>query len=219
MVKAGQSRPQPLVSAQRREHVDSGAGEAEGTRERILDIALELFTEHGYDKTSLRQIADRLGHSKAAIYYYFASKEDILMALHMRFHEFGQEALENIRADEMTAEVFAGLLSRLVDAMLVHRPLLLLHERNPAAFEALHTEDHSASHKDLQERFRETLLNESLPVTTRLRMSCAFGAIMGGLVIGGDVFSEVPSEQIGEVLRSVVADLLLRDVENEETRA
>ncbi len=63
------------------------------TRERILDIALELFTEQGYDKTSLRQIAERLGFSKAAIYYHFASKEDILMALHMRLHEFGREAL------------------------------------------------------------------------------------------------------------------------------
>ena len=63
-----------------------------GTRERILDIALDLFTGQGYEKTSLRQIAERLGFSKAAIYYHFASKEDILMALHMRLHEFGRGA-------------------------------------------------------------------------------------------------------------------------------
>ncbi len=50
--------------------------------------------DQGYDKTSLREIAERLGFSKAAIYYHFASKADILMALHMRLHEFGREALD-----------------------------------------------------------------------------------------------------------------------------
>jgi len=46
-----------------------------GTRERILDISLELFTTQGYEKTSLREIAEQLGFSKAAIYYHFESKE------------------------------------------------------------------------------------------------------------------------------------------------
>ena len=37
------------------------------TRQRILDVALDLFNEHGYDKTSLREIADALGFTKAAL--------------------------------------------------------------------------------------------------------------------------------------------------------
>ena len=36
-----------------------------GTRERIQAVALELFTEQGYEKTSLREIAERLGVTKA----------------------------------------------------------------------------------------------------------------------------------------------------------
>src|SRR5215469_16465337 len=48
-----------------------------GTRERIQAIALELFAEQGYEKTSLREIAERLGVTKAALYYHFKSKEDI----------------------------------------------------------------------------------------------------------------------------------------------
>ncbi|MGH9099492.1 MAG: TetR/AcrR family transcriptional regulator, partial [Acidimicrobiales bacterium] len=39
------------------------------TRDRILDTALLLFTEKGFDATSLQEIADRLGFTKAAIYY------------------------------------------------------------------------------------------------------------------------------------------------------
>src|SRR5215470_17519047 len=51
------------------------------TRARIQQIAVELFTEHGYEGTSLREIAERLGVTKAALYYHFKSKEDIVLSL------------------------------------------------------------------------------------------------------------------------------------------
>jgi AcrR family transcriptional regulator len=51
------------------------------TRERIQATALELFAEHGYEKTSLREIAERLHVTKAALYYHFNSKEDIVVSL------------------------------------------------------------------------------------------------------------------------------------------
>ena len=54
---------------------------ASTTRERILEISAELFSEQGYDGTSLRQIADRMGFTKAALYYHFQSKEEIIRAL------------------------------------------------------------------------------------------------------------------------------------------
>ena len=51
------------------------------TRARIQQIAVELFTEHGYEGTSLREIAEQLGVTKAALYYHFKSKEDIILSL------------------------------------------------------------------------------------------------------------------------------------------
>ncbi|MCP2292565.1 TetR/AcrR family transcriptional regulator [Nocardia amikacinitolerans] len=51
------------------------------TRERIRSTAMELFAERGYDKTSLREIAERLGVTKAALYYHFRTKEDIVVSL------------------------------------------------------------------------------------------------------------------------------------------
>src|SRR6266567_3644325 len=51
------------------------------TRARIQQVAVELFTEHGYEGTSLREIAERLGVTKAALYYHFKSKEDIIQSL------------------------------------------------------------------------------------------------------------------------------------------
>ena len=52
-----------------------------GTRERIQAVAVELFAEHGYDKTSLREIAERLEVTKAALYYHFNTKEAIVVSL------------------------------------------------------------------------------------------------------------------------------------------
>ena len=51
------------------------------TRQRIQDVALELFAEQGYEKTSLREIAERLEVSKAALYYHFKTKEEILVSI------------------------------------------------------------------------------------------------------------------------------------------
>src|ERR1700751_4373166 len=54
------------------------AGRRGDTRARIQQVALELFAEQGYERTSLREIAERLGVTKAALYYHFKSKEDIV---------------------------------------------------------------------------------------------------------------------------------------------
>jgi AcrR family transcriptional regulator len=45
----------------------SAAPDGGDTREQILDVALDLFIEQGYDKTTLRQIAEPLGFTQAAI--------------------------------------------------------------------------------------------------------------------------------------------------------
>src|SRR3954465_461326 len=51
------------------------------TRERILDAALTLFADQGYDATSMREIAEQLGITKPALYYHFDSKADIVRAM------------------------------------------------------------------------------------------------------------------------------------------
>jgi AcrR family transcriptional regulator len=52
-----------------------------GTRARALGTALELFSRDGYDGVSMRQIAEELGVTKAALYHHFTSKEEIAREL------------------------------------------------------------------------------------------------------------------------------------------
>jgi AcrR family transcriptional regulator len=57
------------------------AAEPVNTHSRIQQVALELFTEQGYEATSLREIAERLGVTKAALYYHFRTKDEIVQSL------------------------------------------------------------------------------------------------------------------------------------------
>lgn len=55
--------------------------DAERTRQRILDIASDLFAKQGYAGTTIADIARELGTTTAALYYHFKSKQDILESL------------------------------------------------------------------------------------------------------------------------------------------
>lgn len=71
------------------------------TREQILDASLRLFSERGFARTSVRDIAQAAGITDAAIYYHFASKRDLFEAL---LDERGfTAALESLERAEITA--------------------------------------------------------------------------------------------------------------------
>jgi AcrR family transcriptional regulator len=180
----------------------------ESTRERILDVAMELFTDQGFDGTSMREIAARLHISKPAIYYHFASKEEILMALHMRLHDFGKAALARLADRAVTLESWGSLLDEVLDQMLAQRKIFLMHERNQAALEKLHRKDHDEEHDDIQQRFREALADSSLSLRDRVRMACSLGAAFGGLFMAGDAFDNVSSAELGSLIREAVDDVV-----------
>lgn len=50
-------------------------------REQIFHVGAELFAKQGYERTSLQEVADRLGLTKPALYYYFESKQQLLFAI------------------------------------------------------------------------------------------------------------------------------------------
>ncbi len=64
-----------------------------GRKSQILDVSTALFRRKGYHATSLDDIAEEIGFTKPAIYYYFGSKEDILFAI---VDEIVDRALERI---------------------------------------------------------------------------------------------------------------------------
>lgn len=55
--------------------------DAADTRQRLIDVAVDLFTRHSFAGTSLQMIADEMGFTKAAIYYHFRTREELLTAV------------------------------------------------------------------------------------------------------------------------------------------
>jgi AcrR family transcriptional regulator len=201
-----QGRPNPQARERSR-----GGRPRGSTRERILDVALELFNEQGYDKTSLREIADRLDVTKAALYYHFERKEDILLELHLRLHGLGREVIAQLGDLDVaeSADSWLGLLDQFIDQVLTHRELFLLHERNYSAFEQLErSERHEAEHEGLEQQLRRFLASPALPVAQRVRMACSIGAVMGVLMGAGEVFPDVPTAELAGLVRDAVRDLL-----------
>ena len=181
------------------------------TRERILDVALELFNEQGYDKTSLREIAERLGVTKAALYYHFERKEDILLELHLRLHALGGsllDQLDRLGGDARAVAVWPRLVDAFIDQVLENRDLFLLHQRNPRAIEAIaHDERHQAANEDLEDRFRRFLASPAIPLADRVRMACSIGAVFAALMGATEVFGEVDTDEVAGYVREAVHDL------------
>ncbi|MEU4553823.1 TetR family transcriptional regulator [Micromonospora violae] len=105
------------------------ADPADDTRTRILRAALDLFAEHGYQRTSLRQIGERLRLTKTAILYHFPAKEHLLAALVEPLMADLEALLDSAQA-QPTEQARWTVLEGWVDIMLAHRrPLgMLFHD-------------------------------------------------------------------------------------------
>src|SRR5215470_11468661 len=90
------------------EHHDRGRD----TRARLRELSLQLFAEQGYEKTSLREIAEHLGVTKAALYYYFKSKEDIVRSLVEDYVADLDELIAWGKTQPRTAAVRAEIIRR-----------------------------------------------------------------------------------------------------------
>jgi len=95
---------------------------ADDTRQRILDVAVDLFIEQGYAGTSVRDISERLGMTKGSLYYHFASKEDVLNALVTPLIEDLDAFIADASAAGCAAD--AALVERLVELLDQHGVLL-----------------------------------------------------------------------------------------------
>lgn len=71
-------------------------------REAVLRVAVHLFLEQGYDRTSLNEVAERLNITKPALYNYFRNKEEILAECYALGQDMAMESLVRIRAESGT---------------------------------------------------------------------------------------------------------------------
>ena len=90
---------------------------AEAPRQRILEAALQLFAEHGYEGTSLQQVADRVGLHKSTLFHHFKSKDELAQEVYRGLGERLLKRLEPILAEDPPR--FESMLAAL-DASVEH---------------------------------------------------------------------------------------------------
>lgn len=92
------------------------------TRQRIVDVALELFAEQGYDATTMRGIAARAGVSTGNAYQYFAGKDHLVLAFYERSQvEHAEAAAAALVGSRDLATRLRGVLTARIDTMQPYR--------------------------------------------------------------------------------------------------
>jgi len=119
--------------------MNRAAAKAPDSRQRFIDVALQLFARHSFAGTSLQMIADELGVTKSAVHHHFRSREELLMAVVEPM--MGQlrttvDAAEALRGTHARAE---RLLTGFIDLVVHNRSLTSLLAGDPGAIAMLTT--------------------------------------------------------------------------------
>ncbi|HEX3784954.1 MAG TPA: helix-turn-helix domain-containing protein [Pseudonocardiaceae bacterium] len=181
-----------------------------GTREKIQAVALELFAEQGYEKTSLREIAERLGVTKAALYYHFRTKEDIVGSLFDDYLTHIDEIVDWAGGQELTLEIRREIVRRYA-AVLARSGSSIMQfvQGNQSA-----VRDLKDSGK-LMDRFRvlgRLLVNPTAPLRAQIRCNMAMAMLHLGNYAPLEVSAATPEERHAATLQVVLE--LVTDAES-----
>ena len=155
--------------------IDSSDGRRTDTRDKIFTVALDVFAERGYEKATLREIADRLGVTRPALYYHFASKEAILEAVHDQVAASFDTLIKDGKNLPRTAESRREILRQLLMLMSgAWGRFARFAESNEAAMRDL-----TGARSFIQQTERLTeLLQPTRTVAGRMAARLAIGAIL-----------------------------------------
>ena len=177
------------------------------TRQRILDAATELFIERGYEATSLREIAERVGVTKAALYYHFPGKEDLLRALLEPLEEFQQQLLARMEGP-LDREGWAAATTDSIDWLMAHGQLFQLLDHNRGAVLGMGAEEADDTHQQLHRRTEALFADPSIPLEERVRYACALGVTFVVAGFAGAAVAEDPDK-----VRAIVNDAVRKVLE------
>jgi AcrR family transcriptional regulator len=154
------------------------APERETTRSKILAVALELVAAKGFAATSTRELSERLGFTKAALYYHFRTKDDLLFAL----VEPVVESLRRLTRDHAGRTGTAArreLLASYAGLVVTHSRLIRLLSQDAAARYSVRVRD---AWIQLYDQLVRQLTGRAEPSQAELtRARAALGAIHAAL--------------------------------------
>jgi AcrR family transcriptional regulator len=173
------------------------------TRQRIQDVALELFSEQGYEKTSLREIAEHLDVTKAALYYHFKTKEEILISLFQDLTRPLDELIDWAKQQPHTLETKQEVLRRYSEALTGAAPLFRFMQENQATVRELSVGE---TFKDRMLAMLDIIKEPESALTDQVRCISALFTMHAGMFVLKDVEGD-PEDKRKAVLE-VAIDLV-----------
>src|ERR1700733_1936520 len=186
------------------------AGRRGDTRARIQQVALELFAEQGYERTALREIAERLGVTKAALYYHFKSKEDIVRSFTEDYFARIDALIAWGREQPSSAETTTELLDRYITIVMEGSEVFRFLERNQATLHG--TEDGKHRFTQFQPRLKslmEIITGPGAPQRSRIRAAAAIFAVSTSCMF---FMNDVPEAELDAVLPAPPSEEELREI-------
>jgi len=173
------------------------------TRQRIQDVALELFAEQGYEKTSLREIAEHLGVTKAALYYHFKTKEEILVSLFEDLTKPIKDLIEWGRQHPHTLDTKQEIVRRYSEALTKAAPLFRFMQENQATVRDLSIGD---TFKTRMLAMREIIIDPEAPLVDQVRCISAMFTLHAGMFVLQDLAGDADDKR--KAVLEVAIDLV-----------
>ncbi|MBT1092261.1 TetR/AcrR family transcriptional regulator [Streptomyces sp. HUAS 31] len=173
------------------------------TRQRIQDVALELFAEQGYEKTSLREIAERLEVTKAALYYHFKTKEEIIVSLFEDLTKPIEELIDWGRQQPHTLETKQEIVRRYSEALAGASPLFRFMQENQATVRELSIGE---TFKDRMLGMRDIIIDPDADLVDQVRCISALFTMHAGMFVMKDL--EGDPEEKRKAILEVATDLI-----------
>ncbi|MDO0935331.1 TetR/AcrR family transcriptional regulator [Streptomyces sp. DG2A-72] len=173
------------------------------TRQRIQDIALELFAEQGYEKTSLREIAERLDVTKAALYYHFKTKEEIIVSLFEDMTKPIEGLIEWGRQQPHTLETKQEIVRRYSQTLYEAAPLFQFMQENQATVRELSIGE---MFKNRMMGMRDIIIDPDADLVDQVRCISALFTMHAGMFVLRDLEGD-PEDKRKAVLE-VAIDLV-----------
>ncbi|MER7928576.1 MULTISPECIES: TetR/AcrR family transcriptional regulator [unclassified Streptomyces] len=173
------------------------------TRQRIQDVALELFAEQGYEKTSLREIAEHLDVTKAALYYHFKTKEEILVSIFEDLTKPIEDLIEWGRGQPHTLETKQEIVRRYGDALDGATPLFRFMQENQATVRDLRIGERF---KERMRGLREIVIDPGASLVDQVRSLSAIFTLHAGMFAVQDLEGD-PEDKRKAVLE-VATDMI-----------
>ncbi|RJO78028.1 TetR/AcrR family transcriptional regulator [Nocardia panacis] len=186
--------------------VSDGVVAGSGTKNAIRDAAVKLFANKGFEQTSLREVADAVGITKASLYYHYASKLDLLVAIIDPIIDHLRSTVDGLDRVARDATAIRAVLGRHLRGMLAHRAAGALIIGDTVTIVNAMADRHPEL-VDSSKALRDWLAGPNPDTEAMLRAGAALD-VLGLALVSAEVVPDAGDDEVERILLDIAVSVL-----------